>query len=223
MRVAGSIIAKAFRDSVPVMAGYIVLGMGFGILLSAKGYGVLWAIATGIIIYSGTMQYAAAEMFTGGAVLTEAAMTAAMMGARHIFYGLTMSERYKNIHGLRKAYMIFALTDETYSLVCESDDEDYCFWVSLFDQIYWVTGGVIGSLLGEILPFDSRGIDFALTALFVSICTEQWLNAENHYPALIGFTASILCLIIFGAGNFLIPSMLVVTVMLFAMRGRIDV
>lgn len=223
MRVAGSIIARAFWDSVPVMAGYIVLGMGFGILLSAKGYGVLWAIATGIIIYSGTMQYAAAEMFTGGATLAEAAMTAVMMGARHIFYGLTMSERYKNIHGLRKAYMIFALTDETYSLVCESDDEDYCFWVSLFNQIYWVTGGVIGSLLGEILPFDSRGIDFALTALFVSICTEQWLNAENHYPALIGFTASILCLIIFGAGNFLIPSMIVVTVMLFAMRGRIDV
>ena len=223
MRAAGSVIARAFRDSVPVMAGYIVLGMGFGILMSAKGYGVLWAVAAGIIIYSGTMQYAAAEMFTGGAALAEAAMTAAMMGARHIFYGLTMSERYKNIHGLRKAYMIFALTDETYSLVCESDDEDYCFWVSIFDQIYWVTGGVIGSLLGEILPFDSRGIDFALTALFVSICTEQWLNAENHYPALIGFTASILCLVIFGAGNFLIPSMISVTVMLFAMRGKIDV
>lgn len=205
------------------MAGYIVLGMGFGILLSAKGYGVLWAVAAGIIIYSGTMQFAAAEMFTGGAALAEAAMTAAMMGARHIFYGLTMSERYKNIHGLKKAYMIFSLTDETYSLVCESDDEDYCFLVSLFDHIYWITGGVIGSLLGEILTFDSRGIDFALTALFVSICTEQWLNAENHLPAIIGFSASILCLVIFGAGNFLIPSMISVTVMLFVMRGRIDV
>ena len=214
---------RAFRDSIPVMAGYIVLGMGFGILLSAKGYGVLWAVAAGIIIYSGTMQFAAAEMFTGGAALAEAAMTAAMMGARHIFYGLTMSERYKNIHGLKKAYMIFSLTDETYSLVCESDDEDYCFLVSLFDHIYWITGGIIGSLLGEILTFDSRGIDFALTALFVSICTEQWLNAENHLPAVIGFSASILCLVIFGAGNFLIPSMISVTVMLFAFRGKIDV
>ncbi len=223
MRASGGVTAKAFRDSIPVMAGYIVLGMGFGILMSAKGYGVLWAVATGIIIYSGTMQFAAAEMFTGGAALTEAAMTALMMGARHIFYGLTMSERYKNIHGLKKAYMIFSLTDETYSLVCESDDEDYCFWVSLFDHSYWITGGIIGSLLGEILPFDSRGIDFALTALFVSICTEQWLNTENHFPALIGFTASILCLVIFGAGNFLIPSMIAVTVLLFAMRGRIDV
>lgn len=223
MRASGGVTAKAFRDSIPVMAGYIVLGMGFGILMSTKGYGVLWAVATGIIIYSGTMQFAAAEMFTGGAALTEAAMTALMMGARHIFYGLTMSERYKNIHGLKKAYMIFSLTDETYSLVCESDDEDYCFWVSLFDHSYWITGGIIGSLLGEILPFDSRGIDFALTALFVSICTEQWLNTENHFPALIGFTASILCLVIFGAGNFLIPSMIAVTVLLFAMRGRIDV
>ena len=223
MRASGGITARAFRDSIPVMAGYIVLGMGFGILLSAKGYGVLWAIAAGIIIYSGTMQFAAAEMFTGGAALTEAAMTAAMMGARHIFYGLTMSERYKNIHGLKKAYMIFSLTDETYSLVCESDDEDYCFLVSLFDHIYWITGGIIGSLLGEILTFDSRGIDFALTALFVSICTEQWLNAENHLPAVIGFSASILCLVIFGAGNFLIPSMISVTVMLFVMRGEIDV
>lgn len=223
MRASGGITARAFRDSIPVMAGYIVLGMGFGILLSAKGYGVLWAVAAGIIIYSGTMQFAAAEMFTGGAALAEAAMTAAMMGARHIFYGLTMSERYKNIHGLKKAYMIFSLTDETYSLVCESDDEDYCFWVSLFDHIYWITGGIIGSLLGEILTFDSRGIDFALTALFVSICTEQWLNAENHLPAVIGFSASILCLVIFGAGNFLIPSMISVTVMLFVMRGEIDV
>ncbi len=223
MRASRGITARAFRDSIPVMAGYIVLGMGFGILLSAKGYGVLWAVAAGIIIYSGTMQFAAAEMFTGGAALAEAAMTAAMMGARHIFYGLTMSERYKNIHGLKKAYMIFSLTDETYSLVCESDDEDYCFLVSLFDHIYWITGGVIGSLLGEILTFDSRGIDFALTALFVSICTEQWLNAENHLPAIIGFSASILCLVIFGAGNFLIPSMISVTVMLFVMRGRIDV
>ena len=223
MRASRGITARAFRDSIPVMAGYIVLGMGFGILLSAKGYGVLWAVAAGIIIYSGTMQFAAAEMFTGGAALAEAAMTAAMMGARHIFYGLTMSERYKNIHGLKKAYMIFALTDETYSLVCESDDEDYCFLVSLFDHVYWIMGGIIGSLLGKILTFDSRGIDFALTALFVSICTEQWLNAENHYPAVIGFTASILCLVIFGAGNFLIPSMISVTVMLFVMRGRIDV
>ena len=222
MCTSGS-IARAFRDTLPVMTGYLVLGIGFGILLSTKGYGVLWAFGMGIVIYSGTMQFAAAEMFTSGAALTEVAVTAAMMGARHIFYGLTMSERYRNIHGLKKAYMIFALTDETYSLVCESDDEDYCFWVSLLDHSYWLSGGIIGCLLGEILPFDSRGIDFSLTALFVSICAEQWLNTNNHYPSVIGFTTSILCLMIFGAGNFLIPSMISITLMLFVMRGKIDV
>lgn len=222
MCTSGS-IARAFRDTLPVMTGYIVLGIGFGILLSTKGYGVLWAFGMGIVIYSGTMQFAAAEMFTSGAALTEVAVTAAMMGARHIFYGLTMSERYRSIHGLKKAYMIFALTDETYSLVCESDDEDYCFWVSLLDHSYWLSGGIIGCLLGEILPFDSRGIDFSLTALFVSICAEQWLNTENHYPSVIGFTTSILCLMIFGTGNFLIPSMISITLMLFVMRGKIDV
>ncbi|MBR4195655.1 MAG: AzlC family ABC transporter permease [Synergistaceae bacterium] len=217
------VIRRAFHDTLPVMAGYIVLGMGFGILLSAKGYGVLWAVVMGIMIYSGTMQFAAAEMFAAGTGLAETAITAFMMGARHIFYGLTMSEKYRNIHGLKKAYMIFALTDETYSLVCESDDEDYCFWVSLLDHSYWLTGGVIGTLIGEILPFDSRGIDFVLTALFVSICTEQWLDAENHIPAIIGFVSSVVCLVIFGAGNFLIPAMIIIAVMLIALRGKIDV
>ena len=205
------------------MTGYIVLGLGFGILLSTKGYGALWALLMGIMIYSGTMQFVCIDMFTGGTGLASAAGTAFMVSARHIFYGLTMSERWKDIHGLRKAYMIYALTDETYSLVCESDDEDYCFWVSFCDHVYWVSGGVMGALLGEILPFDTRGIDFALTALFVSICVEQWMNSHNHYPALTGFTASVLCLLIFGAENFLIPAMIAITVMLFALRGKIDV
>ena len=217
------VIRRAFHDTLPVMAGYMVLGMGFGLLLSAKGYGAFWALFTGLAIYSGTMQFIAAEMFTAGTGLVSCAGTALMISARHLFYGLSMSERWKNIHGLRKAYMIYALTDETYSLVCESDDEDYCFWVSLLDHSYWVTGGVTGSLLGEILPFDTRGIDFALTALFVSICVEQWMSAENHYPAMAGLTASVICLLIFGAENFLIPAMLLITVMLFALRGKIDV
>ena len=215
-------VTRALHDTIPVMTGYLVLGMGLGILLSTKGYGVLWAFMMGIMIYSGTMQFVCADMFTGGVPLGAASLTALMVSARHIFYGLSMSEPYRNIHGLKKAYMIYALTDETYSLVCGADDEDYCFWVSLFDHIYWVAGGVIGSLLGEILPFDSRGIDFALTALFVSICVEQWLKAEEHTPALVGFIASISCLVVFGAESFLIPSMIAITVMLFVLRRRIE-
>ena len=221
MRTSGT-IRRALHDTIPVMTGYVVLGMGFGILLSTKGYGALWALAMCTVIYSGTMQFVALDMFTGGATLGACAGTSLMVSARHLFYGLSMVERYRNIHGLKKAYLIYALTDETYSLVCESDDEDYCFWVSLLDQSYWVTGSVLGALLGEVLTFNTMGIDFALTALFVSICTEQWLNSASHYPAIIGLVASLMCLVIFGADGFLIPSMLAITVMLFALRGRIE-
>ena len=222
------VIARAVRDTIPVMTGYLVLGIGFGILLSTKGYGAFWPLFTGTAIYSGTMQFVVAEMFTAHTTLGAVGLTALMVSARHVFYGISMVERYRNIHGLKKAYMIYALTDETYSLVClprrgyESDDEDYCFWVSLLDQSYWVLGGVLGSVLGQVLRFDSRGIDFALTALFVSICVEQWLNSERHIPALVGLIASVMCLMIFGADNFLIPSMVIITLMLFVLRGRIE-
>lgn len=214
-------LGRAFHDTLPVMAGYIVLGIGFGILLSTKGYGVFWALAMCLVIYSGTMQYVAIDMFTGGVSLGAASLTALMVSSRHLFYGVSMVERYKNIHGLKKAYMIHALTDETYSLVCESDDEDYCFWVSILDHSYWITGSVLGTLLGQVLPFDSRGIDFSLTALFVSICVDQWLDSEEHAPALTGFASSVLCLLVFGAENFLIPAMLMITLALFALKGRL--
>ncbi|MBQ7220922.1 MAG: AzlC family ABC transporter permease [Synergistaceae bacterium] len=216
------VIGRALHDTIPVMTGYVVLGIGFGILLSTKGYGAFWPLFTGTFIYSGTMQFVAAEMFTAHTPLGAVGLTALMVSARHVFYGISMVERYKDIHGLRKAYMIYALTDETYALVCKSDDEDYCFWVSLLDQSYWVCGGVMGALLGQVLKFDARGIDFALTALFVSICVEQWLNSERHIPALTGLIASVSCLAVFGADNFLIPAMIVITVMLFLLRGRIE-
>lgn len=215
-------IAHAFRDTIPVLTGYVVLGLGFGILLSAKGYNFLWALIMCLIIYSGTMQYVAIDLFSPGVTLTTTGLTALMVSARHLFYGVSMSERYKKIHGIKKLYMIYALTDETYSLVFNSDDEDYCFWVSLLDQSYWTIGSVAGAILGQVLPFNSKGIDFVLTALFVTICVEQWLSADNHTPALTGFAASVLCLVIFGAENFLIPAMIVITICLFAMRKRLD-
>lgn len=215
-------LTRALKDTVPIMTGYIVLGLGFGILLSAKGYNALWAFAMGTVIYSGTMQFAAIDLFSSGITPAASALVALMISARHLFYGISMVERYGKFHGLKKIYVIYALTDETYSLVCESDDEDYCFWVSLLDQIYWVSGSVAGALLGQILPFDSRGIDFALTALFVTICVEQWLTSDNYISALTGFIASVFCLVLFGAENFLIPSMIIITIALFIFRRKIE-
>lgn len=220
------IIKRAFKNSLPVMTGYIVLGVGFGILLNTKGYGALWAFLMSVIIYSGAMQFVMIDMMTGGATLIAAALTSLMIGARHLFYGISMLERYKNIKNkLKKFYAIYALTDETYALVSSEDYKDYgdyCFFVSLFDQIYWVTGSVLGALLGSFIPFNTTGIDFALTALFISICVEQWLNKNakkaNHLSALTGFGASLACLLLFGRDNFLIPAMIAITIILFLLK-----
>lgn len=211
-------LKKAARDSLPVLAGYIVLGMGFGILLSTKGYGVLWALAMSALIYAGSMQYLAIDLLAGGASLLSAALTTLLVNARHLFYGISMVDRYKGA-GRKKPYLIFALTDETYSLVCNTEGSHcYCFLVSLLNQIYWVAGSVLGSLLGGILPFSTEGIDFALTALFVTVFVEQWKSTKEHLPAVIGVAASVLCLLIFGADSFLIPSMVLITVALSVLK-----
>ena len=169
----------AFKQSVPIMAGYIVLGMGFGVLLESKGYGVLWAIAMSVFIYAGSMQYVAINLITGGASLIATALMTLMVNARHLFYGISMLDKYKDT-GKYKPYLIFALTDETYSLVCSGtipegvDRNKYYFLVSLFDQIYWVIGSVIGSVVGSVLNFNTAGIDFSMTALFLVVFVEQW-------------------------------------------------
>lgn len=209
---------RAFRDSLPVLAGYIVLGMGIGILLATKGYGVWWALAMSVFIYAGSMQYLAIDLLAGGASLLSAALTTLLVNARHLFYGISMVDRYKGA-GKKKPYLIFALTDETYSLVCNTEGSHrYCFLVSLLNQIWWVTGSVLGSLLGGILPFSTEGIDFALTALFVTVFVEQWKSTKDHLPSIIGVVASVLCLLLFGAGGFLIPSMVLITAALSVLK-----
>lgn len=213
----------AFKQSVPIMAGYIVLGMGFGVLLESKGYGVLWAIAMSVFIYAGSMQYVAINLITGGASLIATALMMLMVNARHLFYGISMLDKYKNT-GKYKPYLIFALTDETYSLVCSGkipegvDRNKYYFLVSLFDQVYWVIGSVIGSVVGSVLNFNTAGIDFSMTALFLVVFVEQWKSTKDHASAITRVAASVVCLLIFGVGNFVIPAMISITVILLLMR-----
>lgn len=214
-------IKKAFWDTLPVMTGYLFLGVGFGIILQQNGYGPLWALAMSLFIYAGSMQYVGIGLLTGGASLLTAALTTLMVNSRHLFYGLSMIEPYKGA-GRRKPYLIFALTDETYSLVSRKLPEDverisYCFFVSLFDQCYWVLGSILGSLAGN-LPVDFTGIDFALTALFVTIFVEQWLSSKNHLPALVGVICAAVCLVLFGADNFLIPTMILIAAILVMLQ-----
>ncbi len=218
------IIKKAFIATLPVMAGYSVLSMGFGILLRSKGYGVGWALSMSGFIYAGSMQYLAIDLLTGGVSLITAALTTLMVNARHLFYGISMIDKYKNT-SWKKPYLIFALTDEVYSLNCGDLPKDidnpslYYFLVSLFNQSYWVIGSVIGSLLGSVIPFNTEGIDFTLTALFVTVFVEQWKSTKNHIPALTGIISSVLCILIFGADKFLIPSMILIAAVLTFSRS----
>ena len=216
-------ITAAFRDTLPVMTGYVFLGFGFGILMYQSGYGVLWSFAASLFIYAGSMQYMAVSLITGGASLLTTALTTLVVNARHLFYGISMVDAYKGA-GKRKPYMIFALTDETYSLVSQNQtpDHGYCFLVSLFDHIWWVSGTVLGALAGSLIPINYEGIEFVLTALFVTIFVEQWLSTKDHVPALIGLGATALCLLIFGKDVFLIPSMIVIATALILLRRRCD-
>ena len=214
-------VRTAFLDTLPVMAGYVFLGFGFGILLHQSGYGVIWSLAMSLFIYAGSMQYMTVSLLTGGAGLLTAALTTLVVNARHLFYGISMVDAYKSA-GKRKPYLIFALTDETYSLVSgkQNPDHGYCFLVSLFDQIYWVAGSVLGSLAGSLLPINFEGVEFALTALFVTIFVEQWLSTKNHRPALIGLISTAACLLIFGKDIFLIPSMALIAAVLVMMGKK---
>ena len=220
-----SILKKAFTATLPIMAGYLVLGVGFGIILKSKGYGVLWAFAMSTVIYAGSMQYLAIDLICGGAGLLTTALTTLMVNARHLFYGISMVEKYKNA-GKAKPYLIYALSDETYSLVCvdmdmeEGERNKFCFFVTELDQFYWVLGSVLGSLLGAVITFNTEGMDFALTALFVTVFVEQWLSTRDHAAAIVGVGASVICLALFGSGSFLIPSMVAITLALTLMRKR---
>lgn len=213
------ICKEAFVKTLPVMAGYVVLGIGFGILLRGAGFGVWYALAMSVFIYAGSMQYVGVGLLAGGASVLSTMLTTVMVNARHLFYSISMIESYKDA-GKYKPYMIFALTDETYSLLCDGKVPDgvnanrYRFLVSLFNHCYWVTGCVLGSLLGAVLPFSTAGIEFSMTALFIASFTEQWLNTRDHVPALTGLLSTLLCLVLFGPDRFLIPAMLLMTLAL---------
>ncbi len=216
-------LRSVFLDTVPVLTGYLFLGIGFGILLLKKtGHGVLYAAAMGLFIYAGSAQYLAVSLLASHASVLSAAIATFLLNARHIFYGLSMVESYKGAP--KKPYLILSLTDETYSLVTQNSPPQgisrhrYCFLVSLFNHTYWVIGCTLGSLAGNLIPVNFQGIEFVLTALFVTMFVEQWLSAKKHLSALIGVGSTLVCLLIFDADIFLIPSMALIAVLLTLTR-----
>lgn len=212
-------VKYSFKVTIPIMASFLAIGAAFGVLLESKGYGWWWAALMSIGIYAGSMQFVVINLITSGASLVTAAVMTLMVNLRHLFYGIAMLEKYKNI-GRVRPYVIYALPDETFSLVCspdlpdDVDEKKYCFLVSLFNQIYWVAGSIIGGIIGSAITFDTAGIDFAMTALFTVIFVEHWEKTKQHLPAVTGLGISVISLLIFGPGSFLIPAMAGITALL---------
>lgn len=218
---------KAFPYTIPVLTGYLFIGIAFGVMYAEKGYSFLWAILMSLLVYAGSGQYLAVNFFTPGISFVQVIFMTLMVNIRHIFYGISLLDKFNQM-GKKRWYMIFGLTDETYSLLCTTkipegvEEEKFLFAISIMNQSYWVIGSAIGGLAGSFLPFNSEGIDFAMTALFVVIFVEQWMDAKNRIPETIGVAAAFLCLQIFGADSFVLPSMLLIIMILFAGRRKLD-
>lgn len=219
--LAGRELRYAFPRTVPIMVGYLFLGMAYGILMKVNGYGFWWCLAMSVFVYGGSLQYLGITLLAGQVHPAYAFLMGLMLSARQLFYGISMLGKYQNIKTM-KPYLIFALTDETFSLVCHDQAPQSLnqglvyFWISLLDQIYWVAGSLLGVAIGSLISFDTTGLDFALTALFVVIFTDQWKSQPNHRPALLGLAAPILSLTVFGPDRFIIPAMLMIVGVLAA-------
>ena len=218
---------RAFRDSLPIMAGYLALGFGFGVLLQSKGYSFWWAILMSCTMFAGSGQYAGVDFLASGATILTTAVMTLIINARHFFYGFSLLDKYKGI-GVFKPYLIFGLTDETYSIVCSAQLDEtiskrkYFVFLTALNHFYWIAGSTIGAVIGGVLPFSYEGVDFAMTALFMVIMVEQWIRSEEHLPVILGVATTVVCLCIFGADVFIIPSMALIAFELLLFRKKLD-
>lgn len=219
-------LRAAFPATIPVLTGYLCIGMAYGLLMANAGYGVFWALLLSLLCYAGSMEFVAVSLLTAGFDPVQALLMALMINARHAFYGLSMLEKYRGT-GWARPFLIFSLTDETFSLVStlEPPDgvtrRDFYFWISLLDYLYWQMGSVLGALIGGLLPFDTTGLDFALTALFIVLFLEQWRKRENRPAALIGLGCTAVSLAVVGADRLVIPAMVLILAVLLGGRNKL--
>ena len=224
----------AFIQTIPVMLGYLFLGLAFGILLDQEaGLGALWAAVISITVYAGSCEFVLVSLLASGASLPTIALTTLFLNSRHMFYGLSFIEQFRKTDKFYP-YMIFSLTDETYSVftqiktsggIPQSIDSKHAqFFIALFDQCYWVLGSFLGGLVGSLVPIDWTGIDFSMTALFVVIFVEQWQSCKSHFPAIAGAVSAIVFLLILEPDSFLLPAICVAVIALCFVQfsGRFD-
>ena len=224
--VSGTDVKAALNTSLPVMVTFIVLGIGYGILMQKHGFGPFWSLFSGIVIFSGTAQFVSISFLETGSFLM-AAVTALMVSARHIFFSISMIGRYRK-EGNRKWYLFYALCDETYAMLSMdllpegANLSNYRLLVTLFNQSSWILGSFLGGWIGTLLTFNSTGIDFAMTALFTTVFLQQWIDQKNHFPALLGLFVTLFCRILFGKDLFLIPAMIIMIAVLTVKRRELE-
>ena len=222
-------LAAAFPHTVPVLMGYLSIGVVFGWMMSAAGFVPLWSVAMSITIYAGSGQYLGVDLLANATPLADAAFLTLIINFRHLVYGLSMLEKFQGM-GWRKLYMIFSLTDETYALLAGVeapegvDGKDFYFTIAVLDHLYWIAGSLIGAVAGALITINTEGIDFAMTALFLVIAVEQWQSSEKHSPVFLGALGTLACLLLFGAenGRFLIPALVILVGGLLLMRPRLE-
>ena len=219
-------LRAAFPATIPVLTGYLCIGMAYGLLMANAGYGVFWALLLSLLCYAGSMEFVAVSLLTAGFDPVQALLMALMINARHAFYGLSMLEKYRGT-GWARPFLIFSLTDETFSLVSTLEPldgvtrRDFYFWISLLDYLYWQVGSVLGALIGGLLPFDTTGLDFALTALFIVLFLEQWRKRENRPAALIGLGCTAVSLAVVGADRLVIRGLVLILAVLLGGRNKL--
>ena len=224
-------LSAAFPVTVPVLMGYLAIGIAFGLMLQEIGYNFIWAFFMSLTIYAGSGQYLGVTLLATAAGLGTVALMTLLINFRHLVYGLSMLEKFRGM-GWRKLYMIFSLTDETYALLSSArapvgvDPKNFYFAIALLDQSYWILGSVIGAVAGAVIPFSTEGVDFAMTALFVVIAVDQWKAYQKNLPALIGGAVTVVFLIIlgsvFGQDQMLLISLGVIVLLLLILRDRLE-
>lgn len=221
------IITRSFRAAfpctIPILAGFLFLGMAYGIYMNVSGFSFVYPMIMAAVIFGGSLEFLAAQMLLSPFAPLQVLMVSLMIQARHLFYGISMLDKFKDM-GWKKFYLIYGMCDETFSINCTAEIPGDCdrgwfyFFVTLLNQLYWVGGATLGGLLGNLITFDTEGLDFVMTAMFIVIFLEQWLKEKHHFSEWAGLASSAACLLIFGKDNFMIPAMICILLLLTAFR-----
>ena len=220
-------LKAAFPHTLPILAGFLFLGVAYGVFMQSKGFSFLWPMLMSMTIFAGSMEFVTVSLLASAFDPLYAYLLTLMVNARHLFYGISMLEVFRGT-GKKKPYLIFGMCDESFSILCSAQPPEgvdrgwFCFFVTLLDHLYWVAGATLGGLAGNWIPWDLEGLDFVMTALFVVIFSEQWMSRKGRRPALVGVGASALCLFLFGADRFILPAMGLILALLALFRRKLE-